>query len=100
MKIYLIVLITAISQIGFSGSRVAVSLHALQLTANQFAIGLVIALYSLCPMLLAIVIGRFADRAQPRRLVILGSVIMTAGLLLPPLFSGIGVLCAAAFVLG
>ena len=42
MKIYLIVLITAISQIGFSGSRVAVSLHALQLTSNQFAIGVVI----------------------------------------------------------
>jgi MFS family permease len=60
----------------------------------------VIALYSLCPMLLAIVIGRFADRASPRRLVITGLVIMTAALLLPLFFSGIGVLCGAAFLLG
>lgn len=100
MTIYLVVLISFLSQAGFGGSRVAVSLHALDLTDNQFAIGLVVALYSLCPMLLAIVIGRIADRASPRRLVIAGSVIMTAALLLPSLMSGIGVLCLAAFLLG
>lgn len=100
MTIYLVVLISFLSQAGFGGSRVAVSLHALELTDNQFAIGLVIALYSLCPMLLAIVIGRFADRASPRMLVLTGSFLMTAALLLPPLGSGIGVLCVAAFVLG
>ena len=100
MTIYLVVLISFLSQAGFGGSRVAVSLHALELTSNQFAIGLVIALYSLCPMLLAIAIGRFADRVPPRKMVILGSVVMTAGLLLPPLVSGIVVLCGAAVVLG
>ena len=100
MTIYLVVLMAFLSQAGFGGSRVAVALHALELTSNQFAIGLVIALYSLCPMLLAIVIGRFADRAPPRRLVIVGSVIMTAALLLPFLIPGIGILCLAAFVLG
>ena len=56
MTIYLVVLMAFLSQAGFGGSRVAVSLHALDLTANQFAIGVVIALYALCPMLLAIVI--------------------------------------------
>lgn len=100
MTIYLVVLMAFLSQAGFGGSRVAVSLHALELSTNQFAIGLVIALYALCPMLLAIVIGRFADRAPPRRLVILGSAIMTAALLLPPLFPGIAALGVAAFVLG
>jgi predicted MFS family arabinose efflux permease len=100
MTIYLVVLMAFLSQAGFGGSRVAVSLHALELRANQFAIGVVIALYALCPMLLAIVIGRLADRVPARRLVILGSAIMTAALLLPPLFPGIAALCAAAFVLG
>src|SRR5262245_34469237 len=100
MAIYLVVLMAFLSQVGFGGSRVAVSLHAIELTANQFAIGLVIALYSLCPMLLAIVIGRFADRTSPRTMVIIGSVLMTVGLLLPPLLSGIAVLCGAAFLLG
>ena len=89
MTLFLFVLMAFLSQAGFGGSRVAVSLHALNLGANQLTIGVVIALYSLCPMLLAIVIGRFVDRAPPRRLVVIGSVIMTAALLLPPLFPGI-----------
>src|SRR3990172_413462 len=100
MTIYLVVLVSVLSQVGFSGSRVAVSLHALGLTANQFAIGVVIALYSLCPMLLSIVIGKFADRAPQRLPVILGSVLMTAALLLPSLVPGLGALCVAAFLLG
>jgi predicted MFS family arabinose efflux permease len=100
MTIYLVVLMAFLSQAGFGGSRVAVSLHALQLSANQLAIGVVIALYALCPMFLAIIIGRFADRAPPRTLVIVGSVLLTAALLLPPLFPGIASLCVAAFVLG
>ena len=100
MTIYLVVLLSVLSQIGFSGSRVAVSLHALELSANQFAIGVVIALYSLCPMLLSIAIGKYADRVPPRLPVILGSAVMTAALFLPPLIPGLATLCVAAFVLG
>ncbi len=100
MKIYFVVLIAALSQVGFGGSRVAVALHALQLDASQFVVGVIIALYSLCPMLLAIVIGRFADRTPPRLPVILGSVGMAAALILPALFDGLWILCVAAFVLG
>ena len=100
MTIYLVVLLSVLSQAGFSGSRVAVSLHALQLTSNQFAIGVVIALYSLCPMLLSIAIGKFADRVPPRLPVILGSVAMTAALALIPFYPGLAMLALAAFVLG
>jgi predicted MFS family arabinose efflux permease len=100
MTIYLVVAIAFLSQVGFGGSRVAVSLHALQLTANQFAIGVVIALYSLCPMLFAILIGRIADRLPARRLVIAGSVIMSVVLILPFAVPGLPTLCAAAFILG
>src|SRR5688500_799478 len=100
MTIYLIVLMAFLSQAGFSGSRVAVSLHALQLSSNELAIGAVIALYALCPMLLSIAIGRFADRLPPRRLVLAGSVAMTAALLLPPFLPHLAALCVAALVLG
>jgi len=100
MTIYLVVLMSVLSQVGFSGSRVAVSLHALELSANQFAIGVVIALYSLCPMLLSIAIGRFADRVPPRLPVIIGSAAMTAALILPPFVPGLATLCVAAFILG
>ena len=90
-----------LSQAGFGGSRVAVSLHALHLTANQFAIGVVIALYSLCPMLFAILIGKLADRVSPRRLSVnFGALIMTGALLIPVVVPGLPALCIAAFILG
>jgi len=98
--VYLIVLMAFLSQAGFGGSRVAVSLHALHLTANQLAIGVVIALYSLCPMLFAILIGKLADRVSPRRLVSFGALIMTGALLIPVVVPGIPALCIAAFILG
>ena len=61
MAIYLIVLMCTLNHAGFGGSRVAVSLYALELGANQFAIGVLMALYGLCPMLLAVSIGKLAD---------------------------------------
>ncbi len=100
MTIYLVVLMSVLSQIGFSASRVAVSLYALELGASQFTIGVLIGLYALCPMLLAIIIGKFADRAAPRLPVIVGSVAMVTAMLLPPLIGGLGALGVAAFMLG
>jgi predicted MFS family arabinose efflux permease len=100
MTIYLVVLMSFLSQAGFGGSRVAVALHALELTSNQFAIGLIIALYSICPMLLAITIGRFADRTPPRKMILLGSILLPAALVLPCLFPNLGVLYVSAVVLG
>ena len=100
MTIYRVVLISVLSQIGFGGSRVAVSLYALELGANQFTVGVIVALYSVCPMFLSIAIGKFADRVPARLPMILGSVAMVAGLLLPPAWHGIASLCVAAFLLG
>lgn len=100
MTIYLVTLIAVLNQIGFSGSRVAVSLYALELGANAFLVGLIIAIYSLCPMLLAIVIGKFADRTAPRLPMILGALAMAAALLVPPIFTGLWTLYVAALVLG
>src|SRR5687767_6212254 len=100
MTIYLVVLMSFLSQAGFGGSRVAVALHALELTSNQFAIGLIIALYSVCPMLLSIAIGRFADRTPPRKMVLLGSILLPAALILPCLFPSLAVLYVSAVVLG
>ena len=100
MTIYLVVLMSFLSQAGFGGSRVTVALHALALTSNQFAIGLIIALYSICPMLLAISIGRFADRTSPRKMVLLGSILLPTALIMPCLFPSLVVLYLAAVVLG
>ncbi|HTE13591.1 MAG TPA: MFS transporter, partial [Burkholderiales bacterium] len=100
MTIYLVVLISTLSQIGFGGSRVAVSLYALELGANQFTVGVIIALYSLCPMFFSILIGRLSDRVSPHLPMIWGSAMMMAALLLPLAVPGIATLCVLAFLNG
>jgi MFS family permease len=100
MTIYVVTLIAVLNHIGFSGSRVAVALYALELGANQFSVGVIVASYSVCPMLFAIVIGRFADKTGPRPLMIVGTIATTAVLLLPPFFSTLGILYATALLLG
>ena len=100
MAIYLVVLISTLSQIGFGGSRVAVSLYALELGANQFTVGVIVALYSLSPMFLSIAIGRYSDRVSPHLPMIWGSVLMAAALLLPLGFAAIAALCVLAFLNG
>jgi MFS family permease len=100
MTIYLIIFMGILSQLGFNGSRVAVSLYALELGANQFTVGVLVALYAVFPMLLAIVVGRFVDRVGPRLPVMIGVIGMGVALILPPLFPGITVLYVSCIVLG
>jgi MFS family permease len=100
MAIYLIVLMCALNHTGHGGSRVAVSLYALNLGANQFEIGVLMALYGLCPMLLAVTIGKLADRVGPRLPMLMGTAGIAVALLLPPLFPGLATLYITALLIG
>jgi MFS family permease len=100
MPIYLIVLMCLLSHSGFGGSRVVVTLYALELGASQFTVGVLMALYALVPMLLAIAIGRLADRVGPRVPMLLGTTGVAVALLLPPIFPGLTTLYVSAFLLG
>ncbi|MDO9228041.1 MAG: MFS transporter [Syntrophales bacterium] len=100
MAIYLIVLMCTLNHAGFGGSRVAVSLYALELGANQLVIGVLMALYGLCPMLLAVSIGKLADRIGPRLPMLLGTTGISMALLLPPLFPGLVTLYISALLIG
>lgn len=100
MAIYLVVLTAVLSQIGFGGSRVVMSLYALELDANQATVGLIIALYSVCPLLFSIPLGRLSDRIPPRTPMIVGSLMLAVALLLPALWPSIPMLMVAAFFLG
>ena len=83
MKIYAVVIISVLNQMAFSGSRVSVSLHALELGANPLSVGVLIACYSLCPLLFSIIIGRFADRTSPRLPVMVSGAAIAAAMLVP-----------------
>ena len=100
MTLYLIILTGITSQIGYNGSRVAVSLYALSLGANQFTVGLLIALYAAFPIFLAIYVGKFVDRVGTLMPAVIGIVGMGVALILPPLFPGITVLAVSCILLG
>jgi MFS family permease len=99
-SIYLIVLMCTLSHSGFGGSRVAISLYALQQNASQFTIGVLMALYAVVPLFMAVHVGRMADRMGPRIPMLIGTGGVVIGLLLPPLFPGLLSLYVAALVLG
>ena len=98
--IHLVILMGMLSQLGLNGSRISVSLYALELGANQFSVGLLIALYSIFPMLLAISVGKLVDRIGPWLPLMIGVAGMGLALLLPPLFPGMAVLYVACLLLG
>jgi MFS family permease len=100
MAIYLIVLTCTLNYTAFFGSRVAVSLYALDLGANQLTIGVLIALYALCPMLIAVYVGKLADRVGPRLPMLMGTAGVAVALLLPPLFPGLAALYITALLIG
>jgi predicted MFS family arabinose efflux permease len=100
MAIYLIVLLCLLNHSGFGGSRMAIALYALELGANQFTVGVLMALYGLFPMLLAVYVGKLADRVGPRLPMLVGTAGVMVGLLLPALLPGLVALYAAALLLG
>ncbi len=100
MPIYAIVALSICTQIALKGSKMLVALHALELHASPLAIGLLIALYSLFPMQLALYAGRVCDRRGVRAPMVLGSLGIAVGLLLPVVFSHIVALYASSVVIG
>lgn len=85
---------------GFGGSRVIISLYALELGAGQFTVGLLMALFALCPMLLALYAGRLTDRLGPRTPMLIGTAGVFLAMFVPPLFPGMTSLYVVALALG
>ncbi|MEO6564897.1 MAG: MFS transporter [Casimicrobiaceae bacterium] len=83
-----------------AGNRVAVSLHALHLGASTAVVGILLALYAFLPMLCAVAAGRLSDRIGVRRPMVLGSLALAVGALLPALRPGLPALVASATIVG
>ena len=100
MVIYLILFLGLLNWMCFMSSRVLMSLYAIELGASAAAIGALIALYGLGPLVLSVQAGRVSDRAGSFRPIVLGSAGLAAGLIIPYIFPGLAVLYVAALIIG
>ena len=100
MRMSLVFLVILLNMSGFRGSKVLVSLFALELGAAQIMLGVIAAFYSLCPMLLALYAGKLTDRIGVMRPVILGSLGISLSLTLPGLMPHLPVLYLSAILIG
>ena len=86
--------------LGTMAGRVLLTLEALRLGANPFAVGALAATFSAFPMLFAWIAGRLADRFGSRSLLMFSAVGSSCGMLVPFLVPGLPTLYVAAAMLG
>ncbi len=103
MRITALTLVMSLSLAYFAtthAGRVLLTIYALELGAQPFAMGALAATFSSLPMLLSWTVGRLSDRFGPRWLLALGALGGTCGLLVPYLLPGLPSLYAASGLLG
>jgi MFS family permease len=95
-----LILVSVAAHIALAGARVTTSLYALSLHASEFTVGLLIALFSLFPMLLAVPMGRLIDRIGLQRPMLAGCTVMCIGCGLPAALPGLPILYIAVILIG
>src|ERR1044071_847305 len=81
--IWVMLTIILLNMTAFRGSKVVVTLFAIELGAPQFSIGVIIAMYSVFPMILGVFAGKLTHRLGVRRPLIGGTLGVTLALLVP-----------------
>ncbi len=78
---YAVVLLSIAIHSCYLGSKVVVSLLALELGASQFTVGVLATFYAIVPLLLGVYSGRLADRRGMRLPMLIGAVCMVVAML-------------------
>lgn len=95
-----VVVLGIVNHIVLAGSRVTVTLDALRQGSSTAVVGILLALFALLPACLAVAAGRLSDRIGVRRPMIVGSLILAVGAMLPLVFRGLPGLFASAVLMG
>ena len=86
MELARIIAIAVLAHMGLVSARMTASLYALENKTSTFTVGVILALFSLVPMLIAMPAGRWLDAVGPWRPTLIGVLLMLGGMLLPALF--------------
>lgn len=100
MPLYLLILMAFLTHIGFAGSRLAVPLLAVDKGAGPFIVGTIVALYAALPALLALPVGRLADRIGYKLPLVFGTSGIFVALMTVWVFPSVTALYFVASLLG
>jgi predicted MFS family arabinose efflux permease len=100
MHLWHLIVLTILTHTAFTGSRMLVSLYAIQLHASAFTVGALMSAYALLPMLFAVGAGRLIDRRGARWPLFGASAAVALGLLLPFVWPRLEVLYVAGTLIG
>jgi predicted MFS family arabinose efflux permease len=100
MRLWQMIGLVILTHIAFNGSRMLVSLYAIQLHASAFTVGALMSAYALLPMLFAVGAGRLVDRSGARWPLFGASLAVALGTLLPFVWPRLETLFAASMLIG
>jgi len=98
--IHLLCIVTVLAHVTFAGTRINLSIYALQLNASPFVVGTLVAFVGVLPVLLSVAIGRWSDRAGPRRPMLTGTAVVAAAALIGFALGDLASLFAVALISG
>ena len=100
MAIVYFVVLNALGHLAFVGARMTTVLFALELGASEAAVGVLMSLFALLPMLLSVSAGRLIDRVGPRRPLAVSFIVLAVSAALPFAFPSLATLYLSATLLG
>lgn len=95
-----LIVMMALTHVTFAGSRVALSLNAIQLNATPFEVGFLISLLAIIPTFLSVHAGRWTDRVGVFIPMCIALCLMTTGVLFPAVRNTLGILYGTSILLG
>lgn len=100
MPLYLTFALAFCGFINMSAGRVVLSLYALDLGAQAYTVGVVVAMFYIFPLLLSWPVGALSDRFGSRWLLVIGSFAGACGMLVPYFIREMSALYIAAAMCG
>src|SRR5688500_12208421 len=98
--LHLLLVLAIFNHMTFVGARLGVLLYAAYLGASPVVVGVIASLFALVGVVTSVGIGRWIDRSGPRTPLILSTVVMVAGGVIPFFWRDVMALVLTAILIG